>query len=139
MNLNFELMDIAELKLGNLIKISPRENEEGVLFLTDIQHSSIIGEMLIPRQGYHFRIKFDEILALEITKEWLEELGFTRAENENDVWVDSKNFIRFKHSPLETGFLEQSRVAVVIDAVHQLQNKYLALTGEKLRIDNEIE
>ena len=131
-------MDKQELKLGNLIKISPRENEEGVLFLTDIQHSSIIGEMVIPRQGYHFRIKFDEILELEITEEWLERLGFSKAKNETDIWVDSKNFVRFKHSALESGFLETSKVAVVIDAVHQLQNKYLALTGENLILDNEL-
>jgi hypothetical protein len=132
-------MDIQDLKLGNLIKISPRENEEGVLFLTDIQHSSIIGEMVIPRQGYHFRIKFDEMLPLDITEEWLERLGFEKAEDENDVWIDPKNFIRFKHSPRESGFLEQSRVVVVIDAVHQLQNKYLALTGEKLEVDNGLD
>ncbi|HEY0054392.1 MAG TPA: hypothetical protein VGB63_03460 [Pedobacter sp.] len=130
-------MDIQDLKLGNLIKISPRENEEGVLFLTDIQHSSIIGEMLIPRQGYHFRIKFHEILPLEISEEWLEKLGFTMANNETDIWVDTKNFVRFKHSDSESGFLETSKVAVVIDSVHQLQNKYLALTGEKLLLENE--
>lgn len=125
-------MDIQELKLGNLIKISPRENEEGVLFLIDIQSSSIIGEMLIPRQGYHFRIKFDEILPLEITEEWLKQLGFN--EKGNNIWTDAKNFVEFKFSPLESGFLENGTLTVAINSVHQLQNTYLTLTGETLSI-----
>ena len=127
-------MDVKELKLGNLIKISPRANEEGVLFLTDIQHSSIIGEMIIPRQGYHFRIKFDEILPLGLNEEWLQRLGFIKSTNENEIWVDSKNFVSFKLSALESGFMEGGRLAVVINAIHQLQNSYLTLTGETLHL-----
>jgi len=129
-------MDIQEFKLGNLIKISPRENEEGILFLTDIQHSSVIGEMLVPRQGYHFRIKFDEILPLELKDEWLTFLGFNKSPTENDVWIDSKSFIQFKLSPNESGFMEDGKIAVVIDSIHQLQNIYFTLTGEELRVAN---
>ncbi|MGV3508005.1 MAG: hypothetical protein ACO1N7_01855 [Sphingobacteriaceae bacterium] len=125
-------MDAQELKLGNLIKISPRENEEGVLFLIDIQSSSIIGEMLVPRQGYHFRIKYNEILPLEITADWLKRLGFT--EQGNDIWTDTKNFVEFKFSPLESGFLENGTLAVVINSIHQLQNTYFTLTGESLTV-----
>lgn len=125
-------MDIQELKLGNLIKISPRENEEGVLFLIDIQQSSIIGEMLTPRQGYHFRIKFDEILPLELSEEWLKVIGFSKVPGSPNIWTDSKNFVRFKFTDVESGFLENERLAVAIDSIHQLQNVYLTLTGEKL-------
>ena len=124
-------MDIQEFKLGNLIKISPRENEEGVLFLTDIQPSSIIGEMLTPRQGYHFRIKFDEILPLELSEEWLQKLGFKKSQDQEDTWVDPKNFVLFKFSAFERG------VAVVINSVHQLQNVYFTLTGEILSITKD--
>lgn len=127
-------MNIQELKLGNLIKISPRENEEGVIFLTDIQQSSIIGEMLVPRQGYHFRIKFDEMLPLELTEKWLTFLGFSKGPEENEIWVDAKNFVQFKLSLLESGFLEDGRIAVAIDSIHQLQNVYFTLTGEELNI-----
>jgi hypothetical protein len=127
-------MEVKELKLGNLIKISPRPNEEGVLFLTDIQHSSIIGEMVIPRQGYHFRIKFDEILPLELSEEWLQRLGFDKSPDGADIWVDPKNFVSFKLSALESGFLENGRLAVAINAIHQLQNSYLTLTGEALAL-----
>ncbi len=130
------MMDIQELKLGNLIKISPRENEEGILFLTEIQHSSIIGEMLVPRQGYHFRIKFDEIQPLELREDWLIFLGFNKSPDENNVWIDSKNFIHFKLSPFESGFMEEGKIAVAIDSIHQLQNVYLTLTGEELKADN---
>ena len=125
-------MEIQEFKLGNLIKISPRENEEGILFLTDIQHSSIIGQMLVPRRGYHFRIKFDEILPLELSEEWLIQLGFSKSEDLANVWVDSKNFVRFKLSEFESGFLEDGRLVVVINFMHQLQNMYHTLTGENL-------
>lgn len=131
-NLNFDRMDVQELKIGNLIKISPRENEEGILFLTDIQHSSIIGEMLVPRQGYHFRIKFDEILPLEPNEQWLKLLGFNKEGADENIWVDNKNFVQFKLSDFESGFLENGKLAVPIDAVHQLQNVYFTLTGEKL-------
>lgn len=130
-------MDIQEFKLGNLIKISPRENEEGVLFLTDIQPSSIIGEMLTPRQGYHFRIKFDEILPLELSEEWLQKLGFKKSQDQEDTWVDPKNFVLFKFSAFESGFLEEGRVAVVINSIHQLQNVYFTLTGETLSITKD--
>lgn len=125
-------MDVQELKIGNLIKISPRANEEGVLFLTDIQHSTIIGEMLVPRQGYHFRIKFDEILPLEPSEQWLELLGFNKESTGENIWVDNKNFVQFKLSDFESGFLENGRLAVPIDSVHQLQNVYFTLTGENL-------
>jgi hypothetical protein len=127
-------MDIQDLKLGNLIKISPRENEEGVLFLVDIQHSSIIGEMITPRQGYHFRIKFDEILPLEPSEYWLEQLGFTKVPGSEEIWTDENNFIQFKLSALESGILEGDRVAVTIDSMHQLQNIYQTITGQPLAV-----
>lgn len=127
-------MNIEEFKLGNLIKISPRENEEGVIFLTDIQQSSIIGEMLVPRQGYHFRIKFDEMLPLEPTEKWLKLLGFSKGPDDNEIWIDTKNFVQFKLSSFESGFLEDGKVAVAIDSIHQLQNVYFTLTGEELNI-----
>lgn len=126
-------MDTQEFKLGNLIKISPRENEEGILFLTDIQHSSVIGEMLVPRQGYHFRIKFNEILPLELREEWLTYLGFGKSSAEEEIWTDSKNFVQFKLSAFESGFMEDGKIAVAIDSIHQLQNVYRTLTGEELK------
>ena len=127
------MMDTQEFKLGNLIKISPRENEEGILFLTDIQHSSVIGEMLVPRQGYHFRIKFNEILPLELGEEWLTYLGFGKSSAEEEIWTDSKNFVQFKLSAFESGFMEDGKIAVAIDSIHQLQNVYRTLTGEELK------
>ncbi len=127
------MMDTQEFKLGNLIKISPRENEEGILFLTDIQHSSVIGEMLVPRQGYHFRIKFNEILPLELREEWLTYLGFGKSSAEEEIWTDSKNFVQFKLSAFESGFMEDGKIAVAIDSIHQLQNVYRTLTGEELK------
>jgi hypothetical protein len=127
-------MNAEELKLGNLIKISPRENEEGVLFLTDIQASSVIGEMLVPRPGYHFRIKYDEILPLEPNDYWLEQLGFSKSPDNDEVWQDANNFVRFKLSDFETGILEGDHVAVVVDSVHQLQNVYSTLTGQQLLV-----
>lgn len=127
-------MEIRELKLGNLIKISPRANEEGVLFLTEIQHSSIIGEMLVPRKGYHFRIKFDEMLPLELSEEWLSQLGFEKSPDLPFHWVDTQNFVLFKLSNFESGFIENEKLSVVINYVHELQNSYHTLTGENLSL-----
>jgi len=125
-------MNIQNFKLGNLIRISPRQNEEGVLFIIDIQHSSIIGEMITPRQGYHFRIKFEEMLPLALDEIWLERLGFYQRKEKDDVWVDQKNFVEFKYNKSGSGFLEKGHIVVGISCVHELQNSYSTLTGEEL-------
>jgi len=131
-------MNIQEFKPGNLIKINPRGKEEGILFITDIQQSSLIGEMIIPRQGYHFRIQFNEVLPLEISTTWLKRLRFSN-ENQDNLWIDPKNLIKFKFSSSESGFLENGHIAVAINSMHELQNGYLTLTGEKLLIGDVIE
>lgn len=125
-------MNIQNFKLGNLIRISPRKDEEGVLFLIDIQQTSVIGEMIIPREGYHFRIKFEEMLPLALNAVWLERLGFYKQSESDNIWVDHKNFVEFKFDPSGSGFLEKGHLAVSISSVHELQNSYTTLTGEEL-------
>lgn len=124
-------MDVKELRLGSLIKISPRPNEEGVLFLSEIQASSIIGTMISPRQGYQFRIKFNEMLPLEISDRWLMELGFTKAA-EAEIWADKNNLLKLKYSGHGSCTFVESTVQSEIQYAHILQNEYFAKTGTEL-------
>jgi hypothetical protein len=114
-------MSPDNLREGNLIRISPRPNEEGVLKITEFHRESIIGEMQYPRIGYLFRIKFHEILPLPITPRWLSAAGFTL---ENGSWVNGDHTLSaqgvdgtwyFTHDPQHT-----------FSAMHELQN---ALAG----------
>lgn len=124
-------MDITELRIGNVIKISPRPNEEGVLFITDIQHSSVIGEMISPRLGYHFRIKHNEILPLELDSPWLEKIGLI--EDVAGTWTDEQHKISVK---LENGSasIKGGEHEPQLSFVHQLQNKYHELTQQELAV-----
>ncbi len=124
-------MEIEELRLGNLIKISPRPKEEGILFLAEIHPLNIIGVMLIPRQGYHFRIKFNEMIPLELTEDWLVKFGFNKTGNSSS-WVDNKNIeIRFT-KPGACFIIENGILGSKIQYAHQLQNQYFLKTGEEL-------
>jgi hypothetical protein len=129
-------MDIRKLRQGSIIKISPRENEEGLLAIQEIHKENIIGEMLVPRQGYHFRIKFYEIIPIPITDKWLEKSGFTQDQNDSNIWRDSKQRMDFYFSPEEKLFIDNGVFIgkSQVEFVHDLQNGYLFLTGRELNI-----
>ena len=131
-------MNIRTLRQGSLIKISPRENEEGLLAIQEIQKDNIIGEMLVPRQGYHFRIKFYEIIPIAITEKWLEKAGFVKNTDSNGQWSTPDNNLGFHFT--EGGEKKFSSNGVLIGShpvefVHELQNGYQFLTGKDLSID----
>jgi len=130
-------MNIKQLRQGSLIKISPRENEEGLLAIQEIQKDNIIGEMLVPRQGYHFRIKFYEIIPIPLTEKWLEMAGFVKDEQDGHLWKDSNNKLDFYFSNEgEKQFIDDGVLIgkVPVEFVHDLQNGYLFLTGKELNI-----
>jgi len=128
-------MDIKKLRKGSLIRISPRENEEGFLQIEEIQKDNIIGEMLVPRQGYHFRIKFYEIIPIPLTEKWLQKAGFTQDENDNHLWKDPNQRLDFYYA--EDGdckFFDKGTTIgkAQVAFVHDLQNGYLFLTGAEI-------
>lgn len=125
-------MDITELRLGNLIRISPRPNEEGILFLSEIHASSIIGTMVSPRQGYQFRIKFNEMLPLDITENWLIELEFNKTGD--TVWVDKESLISIRYVSAGSYSIENDTSKTEIKHMHQLQNEYFKHTGKQLQV-----
>ncbi|WP_207425578.1 hypothetical protein [Pedobacter sp. SYSU D00535] len=131
-------MDIKRLRPGNLIKISPRENEEGLLLIQEIHKESIIGEMLVPRQGYHFRIKFYEIMPIPLNEKWLEKAGFVQDENNGELWRDSNKRMDFYFSGLgQKQFYDEEKMIgkFPVEFLHDLQNGYLFLTGKELNIN----
>lgn len=129
-------MDIKKLRQGSLIKISPRENEEGYLAIQEIQKDNIIGEMLVPRQGYHFRIKFYEIIPIPLNEKWLAKAGFTQDETDSNLWKDSHQHLDFFFSEKDKKFIDKGTMIgkVQVEFVHDLQNGYLFLTGKELNV-----
>lgn len=129
-------MNIKKLRQGSIIKISPRENEEGILSIQEIHKENIIGEMIVPRQGYHFRIKFYEIIPIPLTDKWLEKAGFRQDENDSNLWRDSNNLIDFYFSEEEKLFMDDKVFIgkAQVAYLHDLQNGYQFLTGKDLNI-----
>lgn len=131
-------MNIKTLRQGSLIKISPRENEEGFLAIQEIQKDNIIGEMLVPRQGYHFRIKFYEIIPIPLTEKWLSKAGFTKDTEHDNLWVDGNKKMDFHFSnDGEKLFISNGNLIGKnpVEFLHEFQNGYLFLTGKELDID----
>lgn len=124
-------MNIRGLRIGNLIKISPRENQEGLLAIAEIQKETLIGEMLEPRQGYLFRVKFDEIIQIPLNEEWLEKTGFSKDPAEEHRWIDGRGLLDFNLSQKQ--FYKNSLIpSKAVDFIHELQNGYFFLTGKEL-------
>lgn len=126
-------MNVHGLRIGSLIKISPRENQEGLLAVAEIQKETLIGEMLEPRQGYLFRIKFDEIIQIPITEEWLEKTGFSKDPAGGHRWIDGRGLLDFDFSRKQ--FYKDGLIpSKAVNFVHELQNGYFFLTGEEVRV-----
>lgn len=126
-------MDINELKPGNLIKVQPRENQEGLLLVQEIQHSTVICEMISPRKGYLFRLKPVEITPVPISDYWLTKAGYTPGMS-SGYWSDSRGAASYLSKNNE-GRLDHPD-SVDIKYVHELQNEYLRLTASTLTIIN---
>ena len=123
-------MNFEEIKLGNLIKVSPREHQEGYLTVKEIQHSSAICEMISPRKGYEFRIKPLEMQPVPLDREWLASTGFIQ-EDATGLWSDSRGLIKFDKE--KSSF--QYPTSVPVKHIHEFQNEYFRLTGVSIRIN----
>ena len=127
-------MNIRALRIGSLIKISPRENQEGLLTVAEIQKETLIGEMLEPRQGYLFRVQFDEIIPIPLSEEWLHRTGFTKDPQDGSCWKDKKGRLSFDFQ--QKRFYKETIIpSNPIEFVHELQNGYFFLTGEEAGIE----
>lgn len=130
-------MNIQSLRLGNLIKVYPRPNQEGLLSISEFHKETVIGEMINPRQGYTFRIKFDEINLILITPDWLKSCGFIN-QPETSIWKDSRGYFDLTLDANGENFLyfDNRQIGnVPIKYVSDLQNQYFNLTGIELDFD----
>lgn len=120
-------MNANELRIGNLIQWESTGDIESVV---DIKTSSM---------KYHTinDINIKDCKAIPLTEEWLLRFGFSK--------YDSGRFINFYREELifgvtlnkETGKFNlagEYTYDFPCNYVHQLQNLYLALTGEELEI-----
>lgn len=126
-------MDIEEINSGNLIKVFPRENQEGLLAVKEIQPASIICEMISPRKGYLFRIKPAEMNPVPLTSELLRCSGYLREDENSTCWTDSRGKINFCFDNGDGRFSLQDTKPVRY--MHEFQNEYSRLTGTELIIE----
>jgi len=125
-------MDIGQLREGNIIVVYPRENQEGILSVREMQRESIICDMLSPRAGYQFRIRFNEINPVRLSNDWLVKASFKRDPKESDKWLGPDDHLAF-HFSGQTGVFGNAE-NLEVAYLHQLQNTYLDLTGKDLHI-----
>ncbi|WP_407430754.1 hypothetical protein [Arcticibacter sp.] len=125
-------MDIRQLREGNIIVVYPRANQQGILAIREVQRESMICDMLSPRKGYQFRIRFSEINPVRLSDEWLVKASFRLDPKESGKWLCPHDQLAFRFSG-HAGVFGQAEDHQV-EYLHQLQNTYLELTGKKLHI-----
>lgn len=125
-------MDIGQLREGNIIIVYPRENQEGILSVREMQPGSIICDMLSPRAGYQFRIRFNEINPVPLSSDWLAKAAFRRDSEEQERWLSPDNELHF-HFSGDAGVFGNAADREVT-YLHELQNTYMELTGKELQI-----
>lgn len=125
-------MDIGQLREGNIIVVYPRENQEGLLCVKEMQTESVICEMLSPRAGYQFRIRFHEINPVKLSADWLLKASFKPDVEKRDRWLCPSDQMSFHFSGQAGVFGDDVEREVMY--VHQLQNTYSDLTGKTLHV-----
>jgi hypothetical protein len=125
-------MDIGQLRAGNIIVVYPRENQEGILSVKELHRESVICDMLCPRTGYQFRIRFNEINPVKLSNEWLVKASFRRDPEDRNKWLGPDNQLHFHFSGKAGVFVDAKNQEVTY--LHQLQNTYLDITGKELHI-----
>lgn len=125
-------IDLTQLRPGNIIVVYPRENQKGILFILEIQKSSILCEMLVPRKGYLFRIQFPEVHAQILNEEWLKRASFIQDPVTTANWFCKNKKTLFQFASSCGTFSEASKRQ--INYVHELQNEYFELTREELTV-----
>lgn len=125
-------MDIGQLREGNIIVVYPRANQEGILSVKEVQPGSLLCDMLSPRPGYQFRIRFNEVNPVKLSPDWLVKASFRKDPGATGQWISPDNQLAFIFSG-ETGVFGNAADRELI-YLHQLQNTYLELTGKELHI-----
>ncbi|EOR96446.1 hypothetical protein ADIARSV_0349 [Arcticibacter svalbardensis MN12-7] len=124
--------DLTQLRPGNIIVVYPRENQEGILSILEIQQSSVLCKMLIPRKGYLFRIQFDEINPLKLNKGWLAKASFIQDPQDPDNWFYTNKSDQYQFTTSSGSFNQALQKRIIY--VHELQNVFFQLTGKELTI-----
>lgn len=123
-------MNINQFRPGNIIVVYPREGQEGLLAVSEIQSSSILCDMISPRKGYQFRIQPFEINAVKLTADWLKKASFYSSNESNRIWSLQGTALQFYFNG-STGYFAGSPDKKV-SYVHELQNTFHQLTGKEI-------
>jgi hypothetical protein len=125
-----------ELRLGNILRL---KNQEGYLTVSMIEQSGSLYFDESPE--LHYDLEDDEILPVELTEQWLAQLGF----NKRTIQIDEHGLLRIvdrgiyeivEFTDAETYRSYDNRILYV----HQLQNLFFALSdGIELKVKGKLE
>lgn len=124
-------MNAQELRIGNLIIRQDLVNDHD-----RIEKIIELGKKALITGPINVLCEYSKIKPILLTEKWLIKFGFEKAKQPNGaIFYGQRNKkFRFTENKRNEYYLFGYEYPVEIQYVHQLQNLYLALTGEELTI-----
>ena len=117
------------------------------LRIGNITSAGVVNEILQDRFYVHdgessLKSTWFDIQPMPITEEWLLKFGFEKSTlDEDNAWLNLRyrylNFSSDESVEFKKVYLTVSRMDIICEYVHELQNLYFALTGEELTIKKQ--
>jgi hypothetical protein len=134
------MLDPRELRIGNLLLIGGRETE-----IIAIDKEGLNGYAGHDREMlYEHDFRYDDqhkVQPIPLAEEWLVKFGFENLESKT-LFTKKFNVARVfsivQHGYTGVFTYPTQNGVTIIQYVHQLQNLYFALTGEELKLKQEV-
>jgi hypothetical protein len=133
-------MEANELRIGNLVDV--KKNDYLLTYIVNCKVESINIEGInsyyddgIGGDNWEYGGKFEELIPIPLTEEWLFKLGFKKDQNNRYVTTNwSGLYLELKSQWYLMRATNEANIEICygFKHVHQLQNLYFALTGEEL-------
>ena len=123
-------MKANELRLGNIILLDNCQ-----------ERIDSITENILSVEGMNGCYSISEIKPISLTEQWLIDFGFHYLKTMEGYKIYELNNIRlsiYMSNDKNGAWLSVYRGTIIVKFIHQLQNLYYALTGEKLTKINEL-
>lgn len=132
------MIDIRELRIGNLVQYNPLSVDKGTkiepIKIRSVGVDPIMYDTYIELDTpFDIRFSEEDISPIPLTPEWLERLGFEKRlphEGEDFTHWHYNGFEVWQHNE---GFCHDFHFGGDVKYVHQLQNLFFALTGDELK------
>ena len=124
------MIDVSELRIGNLVTTVKGTKHYGqeldVEFITNNNYD--LDGPLDSINGY----KESDVVPIPLSENWLKNFGFTKVEDEDELYFLGKFQIQLDIGFVDYGFSEVNGRPV--ETVHHLQNLFFILSGEELTL-----